>query len=324
MNSKKITALILAAASVLTFSSCRLTSIANMIGEAETEPQATAEPVPSIPDYTQYPSEYYPTEAPSSAPVTIPPDAIVTEAPPEQIATQPPVVITTAAPADEPTAPTAPAKPDYASYTTQQILDTYAQALNLTRSYTGNITVHHKEDFTADVKEASPGGALTTQLANTIISKIGAPSETDYRFTGGQAVNEDGDTIPLLLPQKANFSLTADGISRATIEEADGMVHLILRLVPETVGFGEVPKYNSAAIGYLDTASFDFKIVKINSCDINYTGSAIDAYIRPDGYIARVTYTIAMNANGNVSGLGITGSGVLEGAQTESWVLNWE
>ena len=49
----------------------------------------------------------------------------------------------------------------------------------------------------------------------------------------------------------------------------------------------------------------------------------IDAYIRDDGYIASVNYTINLNVTGSVTGLGITGSGTMEGVEYESWEILW-
>ena len=56
---------------------------------------------------------------------------------------------------------------------------------------------------------------------------------------------------------------------------------------------------------------------------ITYTGSVIDAYIRDDGYIASVNYTINLSVEGSVTGLGITGSGVMEGVEYETWEILW-
>ena len=67
----------------------------------------------------------------------------------------------------------------------------------------------------------------------------------------------------------------------------------------------------------------DFRVIKINSCTITYTGSVIDAYIRDDGYISSVDYTVNLSVSGSVTGLGITGSGTMEGVEYESWELQW-
>lgn len=216
-----------------------------------------------------------------------------------------------------------PAVPDFSSYTKEQVLNIYAKALNLTRSYMGNVTVHHTESFDAEVKEATPDVALVKTLANYIVDLVGSEGEQDLYFSGGKTTNKDGETIPILLPQRTSFSLPAEGVSSATATQEGEYLHIKIVLVPETVAMGEVPKYNSTSIGYLDTSGMDFKIITISRVDISYTGSVIDAYIRQDGYVQSVTYTINMSTYAELSGMGITGSGTLQGAQTEKWQFLW-
>lgn len=228
------------------------------------------------------------------------------------------VPATTASPVE-----TTTAKPDVSTYSKQQIIDVYASALNKTRSYTDNITVHHKEDMNFEVKETSVGGPLVQRFVNYIVSTFVKPSEADYNFSGGTATNEDGETIPLLLPQKNNFALNEAAVNTATIEESGDMLHVKIVLNDEQVNFGEVPQNNAGAVGYLDTSKLELKVVQLKSCTIDYTGSVIDAYIRADGYIDNVTYTINMITKAEMSGLGLSGSGSMGGAQTETWQLKW-
>lgn len=212
---------------------------------------------------------------------------------------------------------------NYSSYTKRQILDEYETALNKTRNYSGNLTVNHTESFVADVKDAHPGGALTDLLATNIVKLVGSEGQQTLSFSGGTAVNSDGETVPVLLPQRTAYSLSEEGVSQATIEQAGDKVHIRIVLVPETVSMGEVPQFNSGAIGYLDTSDMDFKIITISRVDITYPGSVIDAYIRADGFVDSVTYTINMSTYAELSGMGVSGYGTLEGAQTEKWQLLW-
>lgn len=205
----------------------------------------------------------------------------------------------------------------------QEVVDLYANAVNLTRGYQGTISVHHTETFTGNVVEAEPLGALTTKLANTLVGMAGKPADSTLTFVGGVGVNEDGETVPILLPKRGVFTLPAAGVRNAFMDTANGMRHVVINLVSESVDFGGIPTYNAGAIGYLDTSSMSFNIIKINSCTITYTGSVIDAYIRDDGYISSVNYTINLSVTGSVTGLGITGSGTMEGAEYESWELLW-
>ncbi len=266
------------------------------------------------------------SSAPAITPeITMPtiPDVSVPSS--EQIQTTLPAEIPSVPPAEPSTAPpvSEPPKTDYSSYSKAQIISTYAAALEKTRAFTGNLTVDHTEAFTADIKEANPGGALTELLASNIVKLVGSEGQQTLNYSGGNATNADGETVPILLPQRTSFSLPEEGVKSAAISEENGMVHITITLIPETVSMGQVPKYNSTTIGYLDTSDMDFKIITISRVDIGYTGSVIDAYIRPDGYISSVNYTINMSTYAELSGMGITGYGVLEGAQTEKWKLNW-
>ena len=209
------------------------------------------------------------------------------------------------------------------SYTKAEIINIYSEALNKTRAYAGALTVNHTESFTADIKDAHPGGALTELLASNIVKLVGSEGQQTLSYNGGYAVNKDGETVPVLLPQRTHFNLPEAGVADARLSKTGDKTIIRLVLVPETVTMGQVPTYNSGAIGYLDTSGMDFKIITISRVDITYPGSVIDAVIRADGYIESVTYTINMSTYAELSGMGVSGYGTLEGAQTERWQLNW-
>ncbi len=209
------------------------------------------------------------------------------------------------------------------SYTKAEIINIYSDALNKTRAYAGALTVNHTESFTADIKDAHPGGALTELLASNIVKLVGSEGQQTLSYNGGYAVNKDGENVPVLLPQRTHFNLPESGVADAQLSKTGDKTKIRLVLVPETVTMGQVPPYNAGAIGYLDTSDMDFKIITISRVDITYPGSVIDAVIRADGYIESVTYTINMSTYAELSGMGISGYGTLEGAQTEKWQLNW-
>ncbi len=291
---RRITAVLLLAA-VVSCSACNLTRVFDL----ERDPRATEPAAP-------YVTAPYGTAPYATAPYeTTAPQVTVPQVP----ATTVPVPTTQAPPASQ--------------LSVQEVVSLYADALNRTRAYQGTLNVHHTETFSGSVVEAQPLGALTTRLANTLVGMIGDPVDDTLTFTGGMGVNEEGEAVPILLPKKGAFSLPMEGVRNAFADTANGMRHVVINLVAESVGFGGIPPYNAGAVGYLDTASLDFKIIKINSCTITYTGSVIDAYIRDDGYIASVNYTINLSVEGSVTGLGITGSGVMEGVEYESWELLW-
>ena len=244
--------------------------------------------------------------------------AFTTTLPYADLTTTWPQVTTTTPVAESTTAQSAAA-----SASVQEVLDLYANAINLTRGYQGTVNVHHVESFSGNIVEAQPLGALTTTLGNTLVGMIADPTDSNLVFTGGVGVNEDGETVPLLLPKRGAFSLPAEGVRNAFMDTANGMRHVVITLLPESVDYGGIPYYNAGAIGYLDTSALDFKIITVNYCTITYTGSVIDAYIRDDGYISSVQYTINLSVTGGVTGLGITGSGTMEGVEYETWELQW-
>ena len=211
---------------------------------------------------------------------------------------------------------------DYGSYTTAQIISLYSAALNKTRAYSAPFSAVKTESFTAEVTDAHPGGALTELLASNIVKLVGSEGQQTLSFSGGRATDSEGESVPVLLPQKGDFSLPVEGVASATISKEGDKTRVKITLVPETVSMGEVPTYNSGAIGYLDTSGMDFKIITISRVDITYTGSVIDAVIRSDGYIESVTYTINMSTYAELSGMGISGYGTLTGTQIESWAQN--
>lgn len=260
---------------------------------------------------------YPQSEATTNSPAVTPPEQVtlpsVTNAPEN----------TTAPLISESTTVSSSVVPDYSSFTKAQIVDTYKEYLNKTRAYTGNLTVEQTESFNAEIKEAHPGGALTELLASNIVKLVGSEGQQTLNFSGGRATNKDGENVPILLPQRAEFSLSPDGVAEASIKSEGDKIHIRIVLVPETVAMGEIPTHNASAIGYLDTSNMDFKIITISRVDITYPGSVIDAVIGSNGYIESVTYTINMSTYAELSGMGISGYGTLEGAQTEKHVLKW-
>ncbi len=210
------------------------------------------------------------------------------------------------------------------AYSKEQIVEAFKAAVNKTKGYTGDITVHHKETFTdMKISNVSPGGELSSRAMNFITGLIIKPSEEDYNFSGGKATTSEGEQTQLLLPTDAAFTLDASGVKSATLEKKDGLTHITLTLVSEECNsLTDIPKYNASAIGYLDIGNA-FNLMKITAVKISYPGSVIDAYVRTDGYVSSVTYTVNMDCHGEATYGLISGSADFSGAQTEQWTLNW-
>ena len=224
---------------------------------------------------------------------------------------------TTAEATSAATSATAASGSDFSSFDKAQTLNFLAAAINKTKAYTGDITVHHKESFTSTVTNVKPGGELATRALNFIKDLVLKPTEEDYRFSGGTATTSEGETTQLLLPKAAAFTLPEEGVAAASISQEGDLVHVILTLAAEEVrSLSEVPKYNAASIGYLDIAG-SFSILQIDEVTIRYPGSV------SDGYVDRVTYTIKLDAGGKAHAMGISGSADFNGDQVEIWEIKW-
>ena len=230
----------------------------------------------------------------------------------------------TAAAATQPaqTAPTATAAPAIQSMTTGEILAVLSNAVNQTKAYTGAVSVHHTEGFTANIQSIT-GGDLVARVANSLIGSVVEPVDETLNFSGGTAVNSEGETVPLLLPKRGAFTLSESGVASASISQSGQNTVVDITLVPESVGMNEIPTANAAAIGYLDVGSIDISILTVQSANITYSGSSIHAVINPNGYIESATYTIPLYVEGSASAIGITGSAVFTGEETENWTINW-
>ncbi len=217
---------------------------------------------------------------------------------------------------------TTPAYINVSSMSSSEILAMLTTAVNKTKAYDGTVSVRHTESFNADVTECT-GGSIAASVANTVIGTVVKPTDEVLSFSGRSAVNSEGESVSILLPQKGNFSLGMNGISSVSASETYNGIEVYIKLVPEKVGLYDIPQANASSIGYLDIASFDLSILEVTSADINYTGSTIKAIINSDGYIDYAEYTIPMHVEASAKSGIISGSAVFDGMQTEIWVFNW-
>lgn len=208
------------------------------------------------------------------------------------------------------------------SMNNQQILDLLTNAVNQTKAYQGSVSVHHTETFEANVTQCT-GGSVVAKVANKLIGMVVKPSDETLSFSGGTAVNSEGETVTMLLPQKGSFRLTMSGVSSISAY-ADGSNTVVnVTLVPESVGMYDVPAANAAGVGYLDVSSLDISILEVTGAAITYKGSTIKAVINPSGYVEYAEYTIPLNVEGSAKSGVISGTATFDGKQTEVWDLNW-
>ena len=311
-KAKKALALILVVLSVFSFTGClRYTS--NIL-EVTTRPnQGQVENTTTIYIQNGTPGAETTTRAPE-AQTTLPQIGELTTAPQTEVTTNPPAV--------QPEETTQPAEKDPSGWTTAEILKFTTDAVTKTKAYTSKLTVDHEEAFDVRVTKA-PGGKLIMDAADGIIASVAKPSKEVLTFTNGRTTNAEGENVPLLLPKRGAFTLTADGIATAYAKKSgnDTIVHI--QLVKEVGTLTNHPKHNAASVGFLDASDVDLGTITLNYLDITYSGSTMDFVINSDGYVKSVAYKIPIHIAVEAKLFGMTAAGECEGSQSETWKLNW-
>ena len=235
----------------------------------------------------------------------------------------------------DPAATTVPAQPDATTaaqptgtadpsgWTTQQIVDYVNECVTRTRAYTGSLSATHKETITAVLTKA-PGGQLIQSIANPIIEGAIKPTDETLSFTNGQAVDSENETVPILLPKKATFSLNANGVASATARTEGSDIVIDITLVREVGTLDTAPQYNASAIGYLNAGMVDLSAVTVTSCDITYPGSTMKLRINPTGYVISADYNVPFVVEAAGKAMFISAEVTCEGSDSESWVLHWQ
>lgn len=211
---------------------------------------------------------------------------------------------------------------DPSGWSTNQIISKAKDAVNKTKAYKGKLTVDHNESFTADVTDCSAGGIVRT-VVDLMIGWVVKPVEETLVFQNGKAVNSEGETVPIILPKRNNFSLDSSGVKSASVQRVGDEYVIKITLVEESVGMYQVPKHNAGAVGYLDVANFDISFMEVDSADIVYKGSSIELRINAEGYVTYANYKIPLHIDGSAHRGSISGSATFEGEQTEEWYLNF-
>lgn len=211
---------------------------------------------------------------------------------------------------------------DASAWSTAQILSKASEAINKTKGYSNNLSVHHVETFNATVTECT-GGSVVQSVANAMVGWVVEPVDETLNYSGGMATNSEGETVPVLLPKRGSFTLGHSGIAGASARTANGEHIINLNIVQESVSMYQVPSHNAAAIGYLDVSSFDLSFLTVDSADITYKGSSIELHINSQGYVTYAVYRVPLMIKGSGHSGAISGSVTFEGEQTEQWTLSY-
>lgn len=211
---------------------------------------------------------------------------------------------------------------DPSGWSKSQIIKTATDAVNKTKAYKGNLTVHHKETFDATVTECT-GGSIVQSIANIMVGWVVRPVDETLNYSNGCAQNSEGETVPIILPKRGGFSLSESGVTSANVRRSGNSYVIKLELVSESVGIGEVPVHNAGSIGYLDVGNFDISFMEIDSADITYKGSSIELHINEQGYVTYVVYKVPLQIEGSAHKGSISGSATFVGEQSEVWTLSY-
>ena len=184
------------------------------------------------------------------------------------------------------------------------------------------MTVEHTEDFSFEITKC-PGGKIGINLANRIASGVLKPRTEMLTFNGGTTVDSDGKTVPLLLPKRQNFALSAAGIKSAKAFQSGSNTVIEITLVSEHGTIDTPPKYNAQSMGYLDSNDLDLSLLTITTFDVVYSGSSMIVNIDAQGRVSSASYDIPIAIEATGSALGFSGSFACNGAEKEIWKLNW-
>jgi hypothetical protein len=211
---------------------------------------------------------------------------------------------------------------DASAWSTAQILSKASEAINKTKGYSNNLSVHHVETFNATVTECT-GGSVVQSVANAMVGWVVEPVDETLNYSGGMATNSEGETVPVLLPKRGSFTLGHSGIAGASARTANGEHIINLNIVQESVSMYQVPSHNAAAIGYLDVSSFDLSFLTVDSADITYKGSSFELHMHSQGDVTYAVYRVPLWTKGSGHSGAICGSVTIEGEHTEQWTLSY-
>lgn len=206
------------------------------------------------------------------------------------------------------------------SWSKDEIVSKMSTAINKTKGYKNNLSVHHSESFVANITECT-GGSIGKMVANALVGAVVKPTDSTINFANGTGVNADGETTQILLPKNGPFSLSPSGVTSAKAYQEGDKTVFVVTLVQENCGPTDVPQYNSKSIGYLDVASIDLMGMTINKGELQYLGSSIMIKVNQAGYVTYAKYTIPLHVYGEGQKDSLSGHATFDGEQTEIWEL---
>ncbi|MBR5826429.1 MAG: hypothetical protein IKY78_05025, partial [Clostridia bacterium] len=210
---------------------------------------------------------------------------------------------------------------------TAEILKVVSDSVNLLKSDKANFTGHKVQSI--DMKLVDSSVPSMNGVANKIIGLFIKDEVYDYDFTNGVSSDpEEGGTIRSIdafPPGDKPFELTREGVASATkTMSGENTVYTVVIVRETSTLENPRPPHHNAGADTLDLSDVDIPIVTINRVDFDYPGAEISVTISPDGKIVGYHEHLKMSGTGEVSGLGMTGYGTIEGYIDEKWDVQWK
>ncbi len=237
--------------------------------------------------------------------------------------TQPPVQATTPTVAD-PTVPQEPAT-DLTNLSKEEIVTKLGLYMNQLRTEQ-NMQAHKTSSVYVNVVECSIPSIVG--MINSVIKGITdtlAPEE-NYSFSGGQAVDADGNNVTpkdVIPPKGKDFSLPASGVASARAEKQGSNTVYYITLAQENTNLeNPVPPNHNTTLGYLDIATLNLPI-NVTKGDMKYPGSTITITVDANDKVISYVTKIPMEGEGSTTVLGKEGTATFEGALDENWTFTY-
>ncbi len=209
---------------------------------------------------------------------------------------------------------------DPSGWTTGEIVAYAAGAVNKTKAYKGSLTAEHTETTDATVTSVT-GGPLVRNFAGSLVRANTKPLDETLVYSGGSAINSEGETVGILLPANGEFSLGEPDVSSASAARNGSDIVIVINLAAEVGSMDAPAEHNNGVIG--NPAAFFAGSGAATVGKVGYTcvGSTVKLTVGQDGLVRSASYSVPLHIVGEVSAGAINGSVTVDGVLNEIWIL---
>lgn len=189
-----------------------------------------------------------------------------------------------------------------------------------------NMQIYETDAININVVDCSVPSVIGTinSVINSIIGSV--DPEKTYTFTGGQAVNSDGETVTpndVVPPTSNAFAMSVDGVTSAKAEkQGDNIVYTATLVAESTTIENQYPPYHGPTVGYLDITAFDLPI-NVTKGDMHYPGATIAITVGSNDKISYIDIKFPMSGEGGTKILGQEGTASFEGALDRTMTITY-